>query len=334
MTGGKGRMKKIINEAADVEREMIDGLILAESKQLRRLGNYNVVLRRELNPNKVALISGGGSGHEPAHIGYVGFGMLDCAVAGSIFTSPPPITIYKAIDAIKTDKGVLCIVKNYTGDIMSFEMAIEMARSVNIKVDYVIVDDDVAVDVKELGRRGVAGTILVHKIAGAAAETGADLENVKAIAQKTIKNVRTMGMAITPCIIPASGVPSFEISEREMEIGVGIHGEKGVSRDKLTNADAISKKLLDRILTYLDYAGHEVVVMINGMGGTPLMELCIVNKFVNEYLYRNGVEVYDTMIGNFMTSIEMSGFSITLLRLDEELKTYYNATANTYALKK
>lgn len=327
-------MKKIINNASDVEYEMIEGLVLAQKHRLQRLGNYDIVLRRNLNSNKVALVSGGGSGHEPAHIGYVGFGMLDCAVAGPIFTSPPPLTIFKAIEAVKNDKGVLCIVKNYTGDVMSFEMAIDMARGAGINVDYVVVDDDVAVQGGDVGRRGVAGTVLVHKIAGAMAETGSDLQSIKEIAQRTINGVRTMGMAILPCTIPASGVPSFDLSENEMEIGIGIHGEPGVRREKLTNADGIARKMLDRILTYLDYAGHEVVVMINGMGGTPLMELCIVNKFVQEYLYRNGVEVYDTMIGNFMTSIEMSGFSITLLRLDDELKAYYNATADTFALKK
>ncbi len=327
-------MKKIINDAADIEREMVEGFILAENKRLQKLGNQNIVVRRQLNPNKVALVSGGGSGHEPAHIGYVGFGMLDCAIAGPIFTSPPPLTIYKAIEAVKTDKGVLCIVKNYTGDVMSFEMAIDMARGAGIEADYVVVDDDVAVQSGEIGRRGVAGTIFVHKIAGAMAETGADLLSVKEIAKKTIANVRSMGMAISPCTIPASGIPSFELSEEEMEIGIGIHGEPGVRREKLTNADGIVKKMLDKILTYLDYAGREVVVMINGMGGTPMMELCIVNKFVKGYLYRNGVEVYDTMLGNFMTSIEMAGFSLTLLRLDDELKSYYNATADTFALKK
>ena len=327
-------MKKIINNPDDVEVEMIEGFISAQYQHLRRLGNYNVVLRRELNRNKVALLAGGGSGHEPAHFGYVGFGMLDAAVAGPIFTSPTPLTIFNAIDAIKNDKGVLCIVKNYTGDIISFEMAIDMARGNGIKVEHVVVDDDVATQSSQIGRRGVAGTILVHKIAGAMAEAGGDLETVKEIAQRTINNLRSMGMAISPCTIPAGGVPSFELSEQEMEIGIGIHGEPGIRREQITNANGIVRKMVDRILTYLDFVGNEVVVMINGMGGTPLMELFIVNKFLKEYLYRNGVEVYDTMIGNFMTSIEMSGFSITLLRLDDELKAYYNATADTFALKK
>ena len=327
-------MKKIINEATEVENELIEGFILAESKRLQRLNDANTLIRRNLNPDKVAVITGGGSGHEPAHIGYVGFGMLDAVVAGSIFSSPTPTAIFEAINAVKTDRGVLCIVKNYTGDIISFDMAIEKARSLGIKVDKVVVDDDVATQDNEIGRRGVAGTIFVHKIAGAAAETGAELETVKEIAQKTINNVRSMGMAISPCIIPASGVRSFELDESEMEIGTGIHGEPGIYREKLTKADEIVKEMLDRILNDLDYNGKEVIVMINGMGATPMMELFIVNRFLNSYLKRNGVKIYDTMIGNFMTSIEMAGFSLTLLRLDEELKAYYNAAADTFAWKK
>ena len=327
-------MKKIINEATEVENELIEGFILAESKRLQRLNDANTLIRRNLNPDKVAVITGGGSGHEPAHIGYVGFGMLDAVVAGSIFSSPTPTAIFEAINAVKTDRGVLCIVKNYTGDIISFDMAIEKARSLGIKVDKVVVDDDVATQDNEIGRRGVAGTIFVHKIAGAVAETGAELETIKEIAQKTIKNVRSMGMAISPCIIPASGVRSFELEESEMEIGTGIHGEPGIYREKLTKADEIVKEMLDRILNDLDYNGKEVIVMINGMGATPMMELFIVNKFLNFYLKRNGVKIYDTMIGNFMTSIEMAGFSLTLLRLDEELKAYYNAAADTFAWKK
>lgn len=334
---GGVQMKKIINNAADVEREMLEGLVAASPQKLRKLGKYNIVLRANLNRNKVALVSGGGSGHEPAHAGYVGFGMLDAAVAGAVFTSPTAAAIYKAIEsvAIGNNHGVLCIVKNYTGDVMNFELAIEKARAEGFKVDYVIVADDVASQSTAVGRRGVAGTILVHKIAGALAETGASLAQVKAIAQKTIDNVRTMGMAIGPCTVPATGVPSFELSDKEMEIGIGIHGERGIRREQLTNADGIARKMLDRILTHLAYAGHDVVVMVNGMGGTPFMELCIVNNFVKDYLYRNGgIEIYDTMIGNYMTSIEMAGFSISLLRLDDELKRFYDAAADTFAWKK
>ena len=328
-------MKKIINNAADVEREMLEGLVAASPKKLLKLKNQNIVLRANLNPRKVALVSGGGSGHEPAHAGYVGFGMLDAAVAGAVFTSPTAGAILKAIETVANPNGVLCIVKNYTGDILNFEMAIEKARDKGIKVEHVIVADDVASQSTAVGRRGVAGTVLVHKIAGALAESYADLSRVKAIAQKTIDNVRSMGMAISPCTVPASGVPSFELSDKEMEIGIGIHGERGMRREQLTNADGITRKMLDRILTHLEYAGHEVVVMVNGMGGTPFMELCIVNNFIRDYLYRNGgIEVYDTMIGNYMTSIEMAGFSLTLLRLDDELKMYYDAAADTFAWHK
>ena len=328
-------MKKIINNVSDIEREMLEGLVAAVPTKLIKLNNYNIVVRANRNPNNVALVSGGGSGHEPAHAGYVGFGMLTAAVAGSVFSSPTAREIFKAIETVANPNGVLCIVKNYTGDVMNFEIAIEKARAVGINVDYVIVADDVASQSTAVGRRGVAGTVLVHKIAGAVAETGVPLELVKALAQKTIDNVRTMGMAIRPCTVPATGIPSFELSDKEMEIGIGIHGEPGIRRERITNADGITKKILDRILTHLEYAGREVVVLVNGMGATPFMELCIVNSFIRDYLYRNGgIEVYDTMIGNYMTSIDMAGFSITLLRLDDQLKMYYDAAVETFALKK
>ena len=238
--------------------------------------------------------------------------------------------------AVATDKGVLCVVKNYTGDVMNFEMAIEMAADEDIKADYVVVNDDVAVrdSLYTTGRRGVAGTIFVHKIAGAKAEQGAELPEVKAVAEKVIANVRSMGMAIEPCTVPAAGKPGFELADDEMEIGIGIHGEPGTHREKLRPANEIAKMLVDQILADLDYKGHEVVVLINGMGGTPLMELYIVNNFVHDYLQEQGVAVYDTMVGNYMTSIEMAGFSITLLRLDDELKGLYDAPADTLAWKK
>lgn len=327
-------MKKLINNPNDVENEMIEGFVAAQKSRVKRLGKRTIVIRRELNPNKVALVSGGGSGHEPAHMGYVGLGMLDCAVGGAIFTSPSAADVFKGIEAVKSDKGVLCIVKNYTGDVMTFEMAIDMARDEGIKVEYVVVNDDVATQDAEIGRRGVAGTVLVHKIAGAMAETGADLDSVKEIAQRTINNVRSMGMALTPCTIPANGIPSFELADSEIELGIGIHGEPGIQREGITNADEITRKILDKILADLDYKDQEVVVMVNGMGGTPLMELCVVNNFVQNYLNKNGVKIYDTMIGNFMTSIEMAGFSLTLLRLDKDMKAYYDAAADTFALKK
>lgn len=298
-------MKKLINSIGNVEEQMIQGLAKSAPDKLRKLDCGNVLVRADKKPaNKVALVSGGGSGHEPAHGGFVGKGMLDCAVAGAVFTSPTPDKIFAGIQAVATDAGVLCIVKNYTGDVLNFEMAIDMANDEDIKVTHVIVNDDVAVkdSLYTTGRRGVAGTILVHKIAGAMAETEASLEDVKAVAEKTIANVRTMGMAISPCTVSAAGKPGFELAEDEMEIGIGIHGEPGTYRDKLTSADAIAKKLL--------------------------------NNFVQDYLAAAGVKVYDTLIGNFMTSIEMAGFSLTLLRLDNELKQLYDAPADTLVLKR
>ena len=328
-------MKKLINAVEAVEEQMVQGLVKSTPK-LAKLDDHLVVVRADKKEGKVALISGGGSGHEPAHAGYVGEGMLDGAVCGAVFTSPAPDPILEAIKAVATDKGVLCVVKNYTGDIMNFEMAIDMAKDEDIKADYVIVNDDVAVkdSLYTTGRRGVAGTVLVHKIAGALAETGASLEEVKAVAEKVIANVRTMGMAITACTMPAAGKPGFELGEDEMEIGIGIHGEPGTSREPLRSANSIAQELLDRIVEDIDYTGKEVAVIINGMGGTPLMELYIVNNFVADFLAEKGIKVYHTMVGNYMTSIEMAGFSITLLRLDDELKKLYDAKADTPALKK
>lgn len=327
-------MKKIINGVADIEKELLEGMAAASPKIIRKLGDQNIIVRTQLNPDKVALVSGGGSGHEPAHAGYVGYGMLDCAVAGPIFTSPSSGAILKGIMEVATEKGVLCIVKNYTGDVMNFELATDAARKKGIKVDMVVVNDDIAVSENLVGRRGVAGTILVHKIAGAAAETGADLEVTKIIAQRTIDNLRTIGMAISPCTVPAVGHPGFEISENEMEIGIGIHGEPGIKREQITSADGIARKMLDKILSHIDYAGNDVVVIINGMGATPIMELLIINRFVNAYLYRNGVRIHDTLVGNFMTSIDMAGFSITLLKLDDSLRAFYDAPAETFVIKK
>jgi len=338
MTREKGGtwMKKLINKVDDVEREMIEGLAKAAPKKLRKLDEGNIIVRTPKKEGKVALVSGGGSGHEPAHGGYVGSGMLDCAVAGSVFTSPTPDQIYEGIKAVATDAGVLAIVKNYTGDVLNFEMAIDMAKDEGVNADYVIVNDDVAVkdSLYTTGRRGVAGTIFVHKIAGARAEEGASLAEVKACAESVIKNVRSMGMAIAPCTVPAAGKQGFTLAEDEVEIGIGIHGEPGTSREKMLSANEAAKRLLDTILADLDYSGKEVVVLVNGMGATPLMELYIINSFVQDYLKEKGVKVYDTMVGNYMTAIEMAGFSLTLLRLDEDMKRLYDAKADTLAWKK
>lgn len=326
-------MKKIINEVAKVEDQMIQGMIKAYPNHVRKLDCGNVVVRAKKKEGKVALISGGGSGHEPAHGGFVGEGMLDAAVAGTVFTSPTPDQIYEGIKAISTDKGVLMVIKNYTGDVMNFEMAAEMAQAEGVSIKQVVVNDDVAVkdSLYTVGRRGVAGTIFVHKIAGAKAEEGADLDAVQATAQKVIDNVRTMGMAIKPCIVPASGKPGFELSDDEMEVGIGIHGEPGTHREQIKPADEIVDMLLDKILADLDYTGSEVAVMINGAGGTPIMELFIINNRVADVLAEKGIKVYKTLVGNYMTSIEMEGFSISILKLDDELKALLDAPADTPA---
>ncbi len=328
-------MKKIINAVDQVENQMINGMVKAFPQYIRKVGDFNVVARAKKKEGKVALISGGGSGHEPAHGGYVGEGMLDAAVAGAVFTSPASDAIYEGIKAIATDAGVLMIIKNYTGDIMNFEMAADMARDEGIKVEQVVVDDDVAVDgsLYTTGRRGIAGTVLVHKLTGAKAETGASLEEVKATAEKVIANVRSMSMAITPCTVPAAGKPGFEIGEDEMEIGIGIHGEPGTHKEKLQEADQITDQLLDKILGDLDFTGSEVAVMINSCGATPLMELFVVNNHVADVPASKNIQGYKTFVGEFMTSLEMAGFSITILKLDDELKGLLDAKADTPGFK-
>lgn len=328
-------MKKFINAVELVEDQMIQGMVKAYPQYLKKLDCGNVVVRSNKKENKVALISGGGSGHEPAHGGYVGEGMLDAAVAGAVFTSPTPDQVYEGIKAIATDAGVLMVIKNYTGDVMNFEMAGEMAEADGIKVKQVVVNDDVAVkdSLYTVGRRGVAGTVFVHKIAGALAETGADLDAVQAVAQKVIDNVRTMGAAIRPCTVPAAGKPGFELSENEMEVGIGIHGEPGTHREEIKPADEIVDMLLKQILADIDYTDSEVAVMINGSGATPLMELFIINNHVADVLAEKGIKVYKTFVGEYMTSIEMEGFSISLLKLDDQLKELLDAKADTPAFK-
>ena len=329
-------MKKVINNPEYVVEEMLEGMTYAYPQYLSKLENANVLMRKEIKTNKVALVSGGGSGHEPSHGGFVGYGMLDGAVAGAVFTSPTPDQVYEAIKAVANDAGVLLVVKNYTGDVMNFDMAKEMAEMEGIKVESVIVNDDVAVENSTwtIGRRGIAGTVFVHKIAGAKAETGATLEEVKAVAEKVIDNVRSMGMALTPCIVPAAGKPNFTLADNEMEIGMGIHGEPGTHKEELKTADEIVTHLMDKILGDMILSeGDEVAVLVNGLGATPLMEQFIVNRKVNKILEEKKVKVYRTLIGEYMTSIEMAGFSISLLKLDEELKSLLDAKADTPAFK-
>lgn len=326
-------MKKFINDVALVEDQMIQGMVKAYPQYLKKLDCGNVVVRASKKEGKVALISGGGSGHEPAHGGFVGTGMLDAAVAGAVFTSPTPDQVYEGIKAIDAGAGVLMVVKNYTGDVMNFEMAAEMAEMEGIQVKHVVANDDVAVkdSLYTVGRRGVAGTVFVHKIAGAKAEAGATLDEVQAVAQKVIDNVRTMGAAIAPCTVPAAGKPGFALSEGEMEIGIGIHGEPGTHKEPVKTADEVADMLLSQILADIDYQGKEVAVMINGAGATPLMELFIINNHVADVLAEKGISIYKTFVGEYMTSIEMQGFSISLLRLDDELKELLDAPADTPA---
>jgi len=330
-------MKKLINNPEIVVEEMLQGVVLAHPNYVKRVEGFDVLIRSN-SPiqGKVALVSGGGSGHEPAHGGFVGKGMLDGAVAGAVFTSPTPDQVFEAIKAVDGGKGVLLVIKNYTGDIMNFEMAAEMADGENIKVAQVVVNDDVAVENSTwtTGRRGIAGTIFVHKIAGAKAETGAELDEVARVAEKVIANVRSMGMALSPCTVPAAGKPSFTLEENEMEIGMGIHGEPGTKRTAIESADQVAQHLTEKVLDDLKLnSGDEVAVMINGLGATPLMELYIVNRKVQGILKDKGLKVVNTYVGNYMTSLEMAGCSVTILRLDEELKELLAAPADTPAFK-
>ena len=328
-------MKKFINAVENVEKEMIQGLLKAYSDKIAATGCEGVLVRKEKEENKVAVITGGGSGHEPSFGGYIGKGMLDAAIAGAIYTSPSADHIYEAIKAAATDKGVLMIPMNYTGDIMNFEMAAEMAEMEGIQTAMVITNDDVAVDnsLYTVGRRGVAGTVFVHKVAGAMAETGASLEEVKEIAERAVANVRTMGVAINPSTIPAAGTPGFELADDEMEFGIGIHGEPGVRKETLKPADEIVDMLLEKLLADLDFDGREVALMVNGSGGTPLMELFIINNHAQDVLAAKGIQIYKTFVGNYMTSIEQEGFSLTLFRLDDQMKELLDAPADTPALK-
>ena len=330
-------MKKLINGVDNVVDEMLNGMTAAFPEYIERVPGTDVVARTGAKKtDKVVLISGGGSGHEPAHGGYVGKGMLDAAVAGAVFTSPTPDQVYEAIQATECGKGALLIIKNYTGDVMNFEMAADMAADEDIVVDKVIVADDVAGENSTwtTGRRGIAGTVFVHKIAGACAETGADLPEVKRVAEKVIANVRSMGMAVSPCTVPAVGKPGFDLADDEVEIGIGIHGEPGTHREKISSVNNTVDHLVGKILDEGIYAeGDEVAVMVNGMGATPLSELFIANLRVKEILDEKKISIAKTVVGNYMTSLDMAGFSVTLLKLDDELKGFLNAPANTPAYK-
>lgn len=330
-------MKKLINTPETLVVEMCEGMVKAHPEHLAFNAKHKIITRKQPNKQKVSLISGGGSGHEPAHAGFVGTGMLDAAVCGDVFASPSTIQVYNAILQTQSEAGTLLIVKNYSGDCMNFDAAAEMAEEDDgIKVARVYVNDDVAVkdSLYTVGRRGVAGTILVHKLAGAAAEEGRDLAGVKAVAEKTIANVRSMGFALTSCTVPAKGSPTFKLADDEIEFGVGIHGEPGIVREKLSSATDLAGRLVEAIVADLPFVtGDEVALLVNGFGGTPLHELYLFNLAVHQELEARKLKVYRTFVGNYMTAIDMAGASVTLLRLDDELKILLDAPADTPALK-
>ncbi|GGH87950.1 dihydroxyacetone kinase DhaK subunit [Pullulanibacillus pueri] len=330
-------MKKIINHPESVVMEMCHGIVLAHP-ELELLEKYKVIKKKEMNENKVTLISGGGSGHEPAHAGFIGKGMLDAAVCGDMFASPSQIQVYQAIKETASKNGTLLIIKNYSGDIMNFKNGAYLASEDGIEVDYVKVDDDIAVEdsLYTVGRRGVAGVVLVHKIAGAAAEEGRDLAEVKAVAEKAVKNVRSIGAALTSCTLPASGSPTFELGEDEMEYGVGIHGEPGIKREKIVSADELALRMVNDLLRDLEKDGQPlkgVALLVNGFGGTPLQELYLFNRAVTRELSKRKIQINRAFVGNYMTSIDMAGVSLSIMRLDDELKTLLSNPSATPAFK-
>nr|WP_322959017.1 dihydroxyacetone kinase subunit DhaK [Mycoplasmopsis canis]WQQ12415.1 dihydroxyacetone kinase subunit DhaK [Mycoplasmopsis canis] len=314
-------MKKFINKKENIVEEMLQGLVKTNAN-LKRVEGFNVLVNKHFDQNKVALISGGGSGHEPAHMGFIGNGMLSGAVAGEVFTSPTPDQVEAAINALDSKAGTLLIIKNYTGDKLNFEIAQQLAQANGKEVETVLVNDDVAVENSTwtIGRRGIAGTVYVHKIAGALAHKGATLQEVKRVAQKVIDNVRSFGVSLNSIYIPTTGKKSFELDEKEIEFGLGIHGEPGIKRETIKSSKEIVQEMIDLILKDYDYNNSEVALMINGLGGTPEMELYIVANDAHNYLASKNIKVYQSNVGNFMTSLEMQGVSISLLKLDNELK--------------
>lgn len=329
-------MKKLINKVDDIVNESLAGMAVAHPDLVRLHPDVKAVLRADAPVEKVALVSGGGSGHEPLHGGYVGMGMLDAACPGEVFTSPTPDQMLEAAKAVNGGKGVLFIVKNYTGDVMNFQMAADLLKAEGVPVEQVVINDDVAVEdsLYTAGRRGVGGTVLVEKIVGAKAEAGASLEEVKAICEKVNANVRSMGMALTSCTVPAAGKPTFDLGDDEMEFGVGIHGEPGRKRMKVRPAAEIVEMMVTPILEDLPFKeGDEVLAFVNGMGGTPLMELYLVYNELAKILGNKGITASRNLVGNYITSLDMQGFSITLLKLDQELKDLWDAPVHTPALR-
>ena len=330
-------MKKLINKPEDVVTEELQGLAAAHADLVRVQFNPNVIIRADAPvQGKVGLVSGGGSGHEPMHGGFVGQGMLDAACPGEVFTSPTPDQMLDATKAADGGAGVLHIVKNYTGDVMNFEMAADLAGGESIQVEAVVIDDDVAVQdsLYTAGRRGVGATVLAEKICGAAAEEGRPLAEVAELCRKVNANGRSMGMALTSCIVPAAGKPTFELGDDEMEIGIGIHGEPGRERVKLEPSAKIVERLATPIVEDLPFeSGDEVLAFVNGMGGTPLIELYVVYNDLQKFLDGRGIKITRNLIGPYITSLEMAGCSITLLKLDDELTRLWDAPVKTAGLR-
>ena len=330
-------MKKLINNPEDVVKEELKGIELAHPDLVKVFYDPDFIVRADAPvQGKFALVSGVGSGHEPMHGGFVGKGMLDAACPGAVFTSPTPDQMLEATKAVDGGAGVLHIVKNYTGDIMNFEMAADLARDEGIDIESVVVDDDVAVEDSTwtAGRRGVGLTVLMEKIVGAAAEEGRSLKECADLARKVNGQGRSMGMALTSCTVPHVGKPSFDLPEDEMEIGIGIHGEPGRHRIKLEPADKITEMLLEPVVEDLPYKeGDEVLLFVNSMGGTPLIELYIVYRKAVEMLEAKGIKVVRNLIGPYITSLEMAGMSITLLKLDEDLKKLWDAPVKTVGMR-
>ena len=308
-------MKKLIKEKNNILTDMLEGLALTNDNI--EIISETVVVKKNKKNSGVALVSGGGSGHEPAHAGYVANGMLDAAVCGEVFTSPTPDKILDAIKAVDTGDGVLLIVKNYAGDVMNFEMAQEMAQMEDIKVERVIVNDDIAVsDVEK--RRGVAGTVFIHKYAGYLADQGLSLKDIKNKIEAFIPKIKSIGMALTSPMVPTTGKYSFDIDDNEMEIGIGIHGEKGLHREAIQSVDVIIERLLDELLK--EVKDQSLIVMVNGMGGTPLSELSIVAKYLNQQFQEHDIAAKQWFVGDYMTSLDMQGFCIAVVPYSEEIE--------------
>lgn len=324
-------MKKFVNDPEQAVDEMLEGYLAAHGDRVRLLDESRVLAKRNAPiEGKVGLVTGGGSGHKPAFIGYIGEGLMDAVAVGDIFASPSAKQIYDAIKAVDGGKGVLCVLGNYSGDVMNFDMAADMAADEGIEVQQVVGSDDVGSAPKDEreDRRGVAGEVVIWKMAGAKAAKGGDLDEVKEVAEKANFNSRSMGVAHSPCTVPTAGEPTFKLGEDEMEIGVGHHGEPGVEKTKMKSADETVDILMGKILKDLPFQpGDQVLVLINGLGATPLLEQYIIERRVNQILKEENIEAYKTIVGDYFTSLEMAGFSITLTKLDEELKELVDVPA-------